>query len=218
MAQLNTIIVLRNDSTTAWEQGSYKLQKGEAGIEYLDNGKVKIKVGLDGQKSWKELPYLMGADEYDDSAIKELILKNSENINSNTSALTALIGNDTGLSVRAIAADEVNSLIGNVSDTDVLDSIKALVEYVNTNGASITKMQEDIAQNATMINTLTGDVNTKGSVLETINNEIAKLKIPVADEISIINTNNTFSIGAVSTDKLVQGNDEFVLFGGSATT
>ena len=39
MAQLNTIIILRNDSTTAWESSSYKLRKGEVGIEFLNNGK-----------------------------------------------------------------------------------------------------------------------------------------------------------------------------------
>lgn len=62
MAQLNTIIILRNDSTTAWESSSYKLRKGEVGVEFLSNGKVKMKVGIDGQKTWNELPYFGGEE------------------------------------------------------------------------------------------------------------------------------------------------------------
>lgn len=59
---LNTRIVLRNDSTINWNGNSVEtLKKGEMGLEFLENGKVKIKVG-DGEKSWKELPYA-GGDE-----------------------------------------------------------------------------------------------------------------------------------------------------------
>lgn len=64
MAQLNTIIILRSDSTTAWESSSYKLRKGEVGIEFLENNKVKMKVGIDGQKTWSELPYFGGEDAH----------------------------------------------------------------------------------------------------------------------------------------------------------
>lgn len=64
MAQLNTIIILRSDSTTAWESSSYKLRKGEVGIEFLENNKVKMKVGIDGQKTWSELPYFGGENAH----------------------------------------------------------------------------------------------------------------------------------------------------------
>lgn len=61
MAQLNTRIVLRNDSTANWLSASSQvLLKGEVGIEFLESGKVKVKIG-DGVKTWEELEYF-GSD------------------------------------------------------------------------------------------------------------------------------------------------------------
>lgn len=62
MATLNTKIVIRNDSSTNWlANESVVLLKGEVGIEFLADGKVKMKVG-DGTKSWAELPYFGGEE------------------------------------------------------------------------------------------------------------------------------------------------------------
>ena len=55
--QLRTRIVLRNDSTSAWLASKTQvLLRGEVGIEFLDTGKVKMKVG-DGTTTWENLPY-----------------------------------------------------------------------------------------------------------------------------------------------------------------
>lgn len=62
---INTVIVLRNDQTTAWEKSTYKLLKGEVGIGYLDNGNVIAKLGVDGQTEWKDLPQIEGVLEKD---------------------------------------------------------------------------------------------------------------------------------------------------------
>lgn len=60
MATLNTRIVIRNDSSVNWlTNKSAVLLKGEIGIEFLANGKVKMKVG-DGTKTWEQLPYFGG--------------------------------------------------------------------------------------------------------------------------------------------------------------
>lgn len=72
MAQINTVVVLRNDSTTAWEDSAYKLKSGEVGVGYMDreikdsDGNVVetkkvpiIKVG-DNEHSWKDLPQAEG--------------------------------------------------------------------------------------------------------------------------------------------------------------
>ena len=60
--QLRTRIVLRNDSTSAWLASKTQvLLRGEVGIEFLDTGKVKMKVG-DGTTTWENLPYF-GGDE-----------------------------------------------------------------------------------------------------------------------------------------------------------
>ena len=56
--QLNTRIVLRNDSTANWdEQLNTVLLKGEVGVEFQEDGKAKLKVG-DGVTAWKDLDYL----------------------------------------------------------------------------------------------------------------------------------------------------------------
>lgn len=59
---INTVIVLRNDSTTAWESSEYKLAKGEVGVAFGgENTKPKLKIG-DGVHTWAELPYFGGDD------------------------------------------------------------------------------------------------------------------------------------------------------------
>lgn len=62
---ITTRIVLRNDSTSAWEavKETAVLLKGEVGIEFLSNGKVKMKIG-DGVSTWSELSYFGGAEAH----------------------------------------------------------------------------------------------------------------------------------------------------------
>lgn len=62
---INTILIVRNDSTTAWAASSYKLQKGELGIGYLDNGNVIVKSGVDGNTAWANCPQVEGVLEKD---------------------------------------------------------------------------------------------------------------------------------------------------------
>lgn len=62
--KLDTIIVLRNDQTTAWEDSAYMLRKGELGVGYTGDGKVIVKAG-DGSKTWKQLPQVEGVFEDD---------------------------------------------------------------------------------------------------------------------------------------------------------
>lgn len=65
MAQLNTIITLRQGTTAEWATSTVRLREGEMGLEYLADGTVKIKAGIlgsDGQgKLWGDLPYI-GSD------------------------------------------------------------------------------------------------------------------------------------------------------------
>ena len=78
-------------------------------------------------------------------------------------------------------------------------------------------MQTAISGNTAALEKLNGGAEVSGSVLSMINAEIAKLVIPEADGTSIVDTDGVFSVGAVSTDKLVQGEQELVLMGGSAS-
>lgn len=60
MATLNTTIILRNDLTANWlANNQVVLQRGEVGIEFLANGKAKMKIG-DGEKTWEQLSYFGG--------------------------------------------------------------------------------------------------------------------------------------------------------------
>ena len=45
--ELNTILVLRNDDSSSWENSERVLKKGELGLEYQEDGTVKIKAGND---------------------------------------------------------------------------------------------------------------------------------------------------------------------------
>ena len=55
---LTTRIILRNDSATNWLANENQvLLKGEVGIEFLANGKVKMKIG-DGEHRYNDLPFL----------------------------------------------------------------------------------------------------------------------------------------------------------------
>lgn len=60
MAELNTIITLRQGTTAEWNASTRVLQLGEMGLEYLADGSVKIKAG-DGEHQWGDLAYV-GSD------------------------------------------------------------------------------------------------------------------------------------------------------------
>jgi hypothetical protein len=60
MEQLNFRIVLRHDSTANWlANESSVLLRGEIGVEFFDDGKVKFKIG-DGVTPWSGLSYFGG--------------------------------------------------------------------------------------------------------------------------------------------------------------
>jgi hypothetical protein len=73
---INTVIVLRHDSTTTWANSAYKLREGEVGVGYMTrtvkddegNDVTKsmpiVKVG-DGQHVWSDLPQAEGVFEED---------------------------------------------------------------------------------------------------------------------------------------------------------
>lgn len=75
---LNSRFQLLGDTTQAWAANSHKiLLKNEPGIELLENGRAKIKIG-DGVKSWGELPYF--GDEVNLDEVWSAIKKAQEDI------------------------------------------------------------------------------------------------------------------------------------------
>ena len=63
MAELNTVIQLRNDTAENWEsvKDSKVLEDGEVGVEFLESGKTALKIGRDG-KTWAELDYFASSN------------------------------------------------------------------------------------------------------------------------------------------------------------
>ena len=112
MAELNTIITLRQGTTAEWAISAVRLREGEMGLEYLDDGTVKVKAGIlgeDGQgKLWADLPYI-GSDvkaanvfqvelaegNVDDIAAIEaqVALENAEKQDGDVAIVKALIAN-----------------------------------------------------------------------------------------------------------------------------
>lgn len=68
----NTRIILCNDETVNWGTSSKVLLKGEVGIELLESGEVKIKVG-DGTKTFAQLKYATMTPTEINEAVKRAI-------------------------------------------------------------------------------------------------------------------------------------------------
>lgn len=64
MAEINTRIVLRNDTTENWSTEAGKatpLKAGEAAVEII-NGKAKVKVAIEDNQTFENAPYIGGAE------------------------------------------------------------------------------------------------------------------------------------------------------------
>ncbi len=64
MAEINTRIILRNDSAEAWATEAGKatsLKAGEAAVE-IKNGKAKVKVATEDNQTFENAPYIGGAE------------------------------------------------------------------------------------------------------------------------------------------------------------
>lgn len=152
----------------------------------------------------------------------------------NADALSVLIGShegDNARSVRAIAADEINTLVGGANSEDTITNITTLIEYVNANGGEVTGMQTDIGNLQAIVNGLGGE-GQPATVMALVEQEIAA--IPLATLVEgedgvvtvtkglILPEDNKFEMAAgkvtaISTDLLVQGANTLILNGGSAS-
>lgn len=150
MAQLNTRIILRNDSTVNWNAASTEvLLKGELGLEFLDGGKVKMKVG-DGTKTWAELDYFGGEESKtfqvgsldeitetnlavgDTAIVKTAIYVDAEDESNNKYSYTGYVYNGT-----AWAAMDGNYSAENVYFPEDLTMTQAFGKYVPDSSGSV---------------------------------------------------------------------------------
>ena len=111
MSELKTIksrIILRNDSTANWlANEAQTLLKGEVGIEFLANGKVKMKIG-DGVTPWSSLPYFGGEDAH---VYEATVLKDGNHEEAIIAALAGVTPNshDVAIVKEAIIAEDLLS-------------------------------------------------------------------------------------------------------------
>ena len=154
----------------------------------------------------------------------------------NATAISTLISTltpvdaDKSKSIRSIAADEINTLIGGANSEDTIESIKSLVDYVNTNGSTLAALNKSVETNTTNIGNNTTNISNNTTAIGLINDKLVGVTTTVSDLITakieaaalkasteVTITDGVLGIGTVSTDKLVQGSITLVLNGGTAT-
>ena len=130
-------------------------------------------------------------------------------VKDNSDKLTTLIGSDTNKSVRNIAAEEINTIVGGVSDADTIEDIRSLIEYVNENGSSIQGINNEIDNLQILVGA--------DSLGEGDSSLIARIgALESAGYITAADLGNGGAVG-VSTDRLFNGSEELIFKAGNAS-
>lgn len=70
--------------------------------------------------------------------------------------VTTLVGADSSKSVREIAGEEINTIIGAANSADDINNVKDLIDYVNENGADLAAVVAESNANKTWIDSVKG--------------------------------------------------------------
>ena len=144
MDQLNFRIVLRNDSSINWSLNeSTVLLRGEVGVEFFDDGKVKIKIG-DGVTPWSSLKYFGGEVVGDKKSI-DIINETLQ-----------LVGFDSAeVNSYPVKGEDgtINWVLNNTVSTEEFEALKSRVQKVETDIVDLTNV---IGSDATGETTATG--------------------------------------------------------------
>ena len=126
MSQLNTRIVLRNDSSVNYASAlDLVLLKGEVGFEFTEAGKVKMKVG-DGFKTWQELEYFGGEELSGDGA--SIVVADQK---------ISIAGfEDAAVGARLTKAED-GALVWEVPDSSTVEDLVARVEALERKIATV---------------------------------------------------------------------------------
>lgn len=179
MEQLNTRIVLRNDSYTNWEANSGEvLLKGEAGIEFFDDGTAKIKLG-DGVKTWEQLSYFGGTSGDSSEAI---MLADGKSIVV-TNGAVGLVGFAAATAGQVPRVNAAGSLewytpITPENIEDVTTQVNGLATTVAEQTTAIEALQTGKAN--------TADVYTKTEVDALVNSSVIKDVVASKDDLTTV--------------------------------
>lgn len=188
MTELRTRIVLCNDVTANWLTNSSKiLLKGEVGIEFLDDGKVKIKIG-DGVKTWEQLDYFGGeALVGDDNAIvingQTITLKGFAEAEVGAQLVK---GEDGALSwVKSTQADveDLKNIVGTPADVEAGTAASGVFADIERVDAAISNIQSAIgsaSQGDTPATGLIAEIEKKANAADVYTQEEADAKIAAA--------------------------------------
>ena len=181
MAQINTRIILRNDSSFNWTvHEDVVLLKGEIGIEFLSDDSCKIKIG-DGVKSWKELDYF-GEQHYFIGDNKSIV------VNDEVISLKGFAEAAEGAQPRKNADGEIEWIVPSG------DSIEGLQQTIINIQEDITNLENIVYPDGEEGQTLLEKVTTletivsgtgEGSVDEKINKAINDFANSISDDGSI---------------------------------
>lgn len=179
MAELRTIITLRQGTTAQWAKSEVVLKIGEVGLEYREDGSVKIKAG-DNEHLWNDLAYV-GSDL--EASIKEAYnLANDANELAKTKVNT--VDYETDMSVINL---EISGL------TDELFSVKERVDtFLDSEGLadtidSLKDIQaelEKMAETTELVEALSKKADK--SDLNALDAEVDEIQSTVADHIARI--------------------------------
>lgn len=193
MAELKTIITLRQGTTAEWAESEVILRTGEMGLEYLVDGSVKIKAG-DGEHPWSELEYVgsdvkaanvfqveLSADDTDDIAA----------IEAKVEAEGATKQNGDVAIVKSTFADGKVSYTSYVYDSELdaegEDSSKGWSAMDGNYSATNVFLKNDITLAGdfeTIGNYAKGDVINKGTSLESLFSSMLQQELyPTANDV-----------------------------------
>ena len=137
----------------------------QAAVVALD---TKVGAVTEGKTVVQMISEAQSAATYNDAAVKADIKKN-------TDAIGVLNGSGTG-SVKKIVDDAINKFSTDISDDNVVNSYKELIDWVATHGSEAATMASAITALQAIVDGI-GDEGEKATVIAYVNDAIAALNI-----------------------------------------
>ena len=164
--------------------------------------------------------YAKTADVVAKSVYETYVTNNDKAVKANTDAIALL--NDEATVAGSVKYTVATELAKIISDDDAdIDTLSEIADWIINDTTGAAKMANDIARHETAITvTLPGAIaEAQAAAAQALVDakQYTDDNMVKADGTSIENNEGTFSVKAVSTDKLVQGTEEFILFGGNSS-
>lgn len=157
--------------------------------------------------------YKVGDDGAATGVLADEITRATAAEQANADAIGILVGADTDKSVRTIAAEETAKIVAGADEK--YDTLKEIADFIASDTEGAAKMSNDIAALKSKVDT--GDKTVTGYVTDYVSGEVGKIVTPKASTEVTVATDGTLGIGTLSTDKIVNGTEILVLYGGSST-